>query len=216
MTKDGVIVVLHDSNLKRVTGINKNIWDVTYDEIKDLDAGSHFSKAYAGTPIPTLDEVMKLCRDKLFLNIEIKRNGHDDGIVERTIDVIVENGGFDNCDITSQDYKTIEEVDAINPSILTAYTSIIGLGHIQDLEAADIISIQETFANYDNVQRLHNAGKRVFVWTVNEKSTMERLITLNVDAILTNNPGLCKKVTDEYSSDIMNILRRISHIFAYL
>ena len=218
MTKDGVIVVLHDSSLARTAGVDKKIWDVTYDEIKDLDNGSFFSKEYAGTVIPTLDEVIKLCRgdEKLFLNIEIKRTGHDEGITQKVIDLIVENNFMNQCDITSQDYSTIEEVRSLNPDILTAYTSVIGIGNIQDLEAADIISISETFATYDNIRSLHKAGKRVFVWTVNEEETMERLISLNVDAILTNNPGLCKEVTDRYSSNAMNFLQRMRNVFEYL
>ena len=216
MTKDGEIIVLHDSNLKRTTGLNKNVWEVTYDEIKDLDAGSRFSKEYAGTKIPTLAEVLQRFGKDLFLNIEIKRNGHDDGIVQRTIDVITEYGNLDNCDITSQNYETIEEVKRINPDILTAYTSIIGLGEIHMLEAADIISIQETFANYANIEKLQNAGKRVFVWTVNESDTIKKLIALNVNAILTNDPILCKSITDEYSNDTMNLIRRIQNVFIYM
>lgn len=41
-TKDGEIVVIHDDNLKRTTGVNKKVYNMTYDEIKDLDAGSYF------------------------------------------------------------------------------------------------------------------------------------------------------------------------------
>ena len=215
MTKDGQIVVLHDSNLKRTTGVNKNIWEVTWDEIKDLDNGSFFSKKYAGTTIPTLDEVLKLCNNKLFLNIEIKRTGHDDGITQKVIDIILENDFLGQCDITSQDYATIEEVKEINPDILTAYTSIIGIGQIYKLEAADIISIQETSATYKNIENLHNAGKRVFVWTVNEEETMEQLITLNVDAILTNDPKLCKSIIDRYASSAMNFIRRLKYVFEF-
>ena len=216
MTKDGEIIVLHDSSLKRTTGLNKRVWEVTYDEIKDLDNGSFFSKEYAGTTIPTLDEVLKLCKDKLYLNIEIKRTGHDDGITQKVVDIIADNDFFDECDITSQNYHTLEEVREINPDVLTAYTSIIGIGDIQNLEAADIISIQETFATYENINNLHTAGKRVFVWTVNESSTMQKLISLNVDAILTNNPGLCKSVIDKYSSNVLNIAYRVQQAFAFL
>ena len=216
MTADGEIIVLHDSNLKRTTGLNKRVWEVTWDEICDLDNGSFFSKKYAGTKIPTLDEVLKLCKDHLYLNIEIKRTGHDDGIVEKVVSIIEENEFYDQCDITSQNYKTLEEVRAINPDILTAYTSIIGIGAIQKLEAADIISIQETFATYENISNLHAAGKRVFVWTVNSASTMQKLVSLNVDAILTNDPGLCKSVIDQYSSSVLNIANRLQQAFAFI
>ena len=219
MLADGTIVVLHDDNLKRTTGIDKNVWEVTYDEIKDLDNGSFFDKSFAGTTIPTLDEVMKLANrgnDKLYLNIEIKRNGHDDGIVEEVVEIIKEYDYMDYCDVTSQDYETLEEVRKVDPAILTAYTSAIGIGDIDTLDAADIISIQETFATYENIDRIHRAGKHVFVWTVNEEATMKKLISLNVDAILTNDPALCRSVIDQYDSNIMNMVQRIHSAFSFL
>lgn len=219
MLKDGTIIVMHDDNLKRTTGLSKNVWDVTYDEIKDLDNGTFFDKSFAGTKIPTLDEVLKLAgsgENKLYLNIEIKRNGHDEGITQRVVDIILDNDYLNYCDITSQDYKTLEEVRQVNPYVLTAYTSVVGMGEMESLDAADIISIQETFATFENVERLHRAGKRVFVWTVNERETMKKLVSLNVDAILTNDPALCKTVIDQYSSDMMNMVQRVRSAFSFL
>ena len=219
MLADGTVVVLHDDNLKRTTGVDKNVWEVTYDEIKDLDNGSFFNESFAGTAIPTFDEVIRLAgheKDKLYLNIEIKRNGHDDGIVEKVVEIIRENNYMDYCDVTSQDYETLEEVRRVDPEILTAYTSAIGIGDIDTLDAADIISIQETFATYENIDRIHRAGKRVFVWTVNEEPTMKKLVSLNVDAILTNDPALCRSVIDQYDSNIMNIVQRIHSAFSFL
>ena len=219
MLKDGTIIVMHDDNLKRTTGLDKNVWEVTFDEIRDLDNGSFFAKGFAGTKIPTLDEVLKLAgsgENKLYLNIEIKRNGHDEGITQRVVDIILENDYLNNCDITSQDYKTLEEVRQVNPYVLTAYTSVVGMGEMESLDAADIISIQETFATFENVERLHRAGKRVFVWTVNERETMKKLVSLNVDAILTNDPALCKTVIDQYGSDMMNMVQRIRSAFSFL
>ena len=104
----------------------------------------------------------------------------------------------------------------VNPSVLTAYTSAIGIGNIESLDAADIISINDTFATYENIERIHNAGKRVFVWTVNEEDTMKTLVSLNVDAILTNDPPLCKKVIEQYESNVMNVIQRIQSAFSFL
>ena len=219
MLADGTIIVLHDDNFKRTAGYDKNVWEATYDEIKDLDNGSFFDEEFRGTKIPTLDEVIKLAKtskDVLFLNIEIKRTGHDDGIVQKVIDIIDENDFYSYCDITSQDYATLEEVREIDPNVLTAYTSVIGIGDIETLDAADIISINETFATYENIERIHHAGKYVFVWTVNEEDTMQQLVSLNVDAILTNNPERCRYVIDEYGSGVMNVLRRIQSALSFV
>ncbi len=219
MLADGTVIVLHDDNLKRTTGVDKNVWEVTYDEIKDLDNGSFFDESFAGTTIPTFDEVIRLAgreKEKLFLNIEIKRNGHDDGIVEKVVEIIRENNYMDYCDVTSMDYETIEDVRKIDPEILTAYTTSVGIGDIGSLDAADIISISEPFATYENIDRIHRAGKRVFVWTVNEEETIKKLISLNTDAILTNDPDLCREIIAQYDSNILNIVQRIHSAFSFL
>jgi len=214
MTKDGKIVVLHDDNIKRTTGVNANIWDVTYDEIKNLDNGSFFSEEFAGTRIPTLEEVIQYSRGKLYLNIEIKRNGHDEGIEDKVVEIIRRNEFQNYCDITSMNYDTLAYIHSKYPDILLAYTSTVGIGKLQDLEDVQIISIQETFATYDNIQALHLAGKKVFVWTVNEKSTMERLVGLNVDAILTNNVEAAVEVMEQHHG-IDDFFKRLDQILYY-
>ncbi len=215
MTRDGQIVVLHDDSLKRTTGVNKHIWEVDYDEIKDLDNGSFFSEEYAGTHIPTLEEAIHYCKGKLYINIEIKRTGHDEGIEDRVVQIIRDNDFQEDCDVTSQDYETLAYIYERYPDILLAYTSVIGIGNVEQLEAVDILSIQETFATYDTVEAMHRAGKKVFVWTVNEEATMERLIGLGVDAILTNDPVLGRSVIDQHHG-LYDIYMRIHQILYYM
>lgn len=217
MTKDGEIILLHDDSLDRTTGYHAKVWDVTYEEIKDLDASVGFrsetGKDYDETHIPTLDQALKAIQGTgLYCNIEIKRTGHDDGIEAKTVQIIRDNGYLDLCDVTSQDYATLEAVRAADPDVLTAYTTYIGIGDIENLEAADIISIQESFATYQEVQRLHNSGKRVFVWTINDSEAMEKLISLNVDAILTNDPSLGQSVLDNHQTNFNDIINRVQQI----
>lgn len=68
MLKDGTIVVFHDTNLKRVCGINKKIDDCTYEEIKDYSLFDTSSK------IPLLKDILKLVNGKVPLLIEIKHH----------------------------------------------------------------------------------------------------------------------------------------------
>jgi len=215
MTKDGEIVVLHDDSLERTAGLRKHIWDVTYDEIKDLDNGSFFSPEYKGTKIPTLEEALRFAKGRLYVNIEIKRTGHDDGIEERVIEIIRKCDFVSECDVTSQDYSTLQAVRAKDPDILLAYTSVVGIGDVQNLECADILSIQETFATYDTVEAMHRAGKKVFVWTVNEETSMEHLVNIGVDAILTNDPVLGQSVLEKHRG-VQDFYLRLQSVLFYL
>ncbi len=216
MTKDGEIVLLHDNSLNRTTGYNAKIWDVTYEEIKDLDASVGFrketGKPYDVTHIPTLDETLKAVKGRIYCNIEIKRTGHDDGIEKKVVEIIRENDFIDNCDITSQDYETMLAVREANPDVLTAYTTVISMGDVENLEAADIVSINNSFATFREVERLRAAGKKIFVWTVNEEDTMEKLISFNVDAILTNDPALGEQVLENHGTPLADISNRLDQI----
>jgi hypothetical protein len=141
----------------------------------------------------------------------LDRSGSMHGLEEDTI------GGFNSM----IDKQKKEDGTAFVSTVLFCDESRVihdrvEIGRIESLEAADIISIQETFATYENVERIHDVGKRVFVWTVNEEETMKNLVSLNVDAILTNDPELCKSVLNEYSSDMMNMLQRIHSAFEFL
>ncbi len=215
MTKDGVIVCMHDSSLKRTTGVKKHIWEVTYDEIKDLDNGSFYSPSYRFTRIPTLDQVMKLTKGKLYLNIEIKRTGHDEGIVEKTLEIIAANHYENDCDITSFDYNTLKQIKALNKDIYTVYTTTVGGGDISKLKAANAFSIEENFVTAQMVRYLRKENKGIYVWTVNTERDINRMIDLNVDAIITDNVSLGVNLL-ETNQGLIGILSRIRRLILSL
>lgn len=83
MTKDGRLVLFHDNDLLRITGVEGVISDKTYAELSMMDAGAWFDSAYEGVHIPTLEELLILLRDsecKIYL--ELKDIGDIDGFVE--------------------------------------------------------------------------------------------------------------------------------------
>ncbi len=121
-TKDGEIVLMHDNWLGRTTGVTKYIWNTSYEEVQQLDAGSFFSRAYEGEPVPLLRDVLQACRGKLRLNIEIKANGHNKDIVPKVLDIIREENFLPNCIITSMDYKFLKQIKELCPEAVTGYT----------------------------------------------------------------------------------------------
>lgn len=208
LTKDGTVIVLHDSSLKRTTGLDKKVWQVTYDQIKDLDNGSFYNPSYEFTRIPTLDQVLKACKGELYLNIEIKRTGHDSGIVEKTLEVISANHYEDNCDITSFDYDTLSMVKKINSEIYTVYTTTVGGGSLARLKDANAFSIEQNFVTPEFVQYMRSENKGIYVWTVDDANMMNRMIDMNVDAIITNDVRLGVEMK-QTNKGLSGMLRRI-------
>src|SRR5699024_11148542 len=60
LTKDNVLVLSHDSDLKRMAGKSVTIKEATYDEIKDIDIGTPFDESYAGETLATLDDILEI------------------------------------------------------------------------------------------------------------------------------------------------------------
>lgn len=190
-TKDGELIIIHDSNFKRTTGVDKNVWEVNYDEVKTYDAGSYFSSNFAGEKIPTLEEVMKYSKGKINLIIEIKLNGHEKGdIANKVIDLVKEYDFEKQCIIASMDKDILKKVKEIDSNLETCYLTALAYGDFYNLDYADAYGIESTFVNREVVNSIHNIGKKIFVWTINNQDLMKKMVDINVDSIITDNPYL--------------------------
>ena len=78
-TADGELVVLHDFNLERTTTGAGLLRKRTLAQLVDVDAGIRFNDAFAGTPIPTLEQVFELTAGRCIVNVEIKNMDWDGG-----------------------------------------------------------------------------------------------------------------------------------------
>ncbi|MDO4617708.1 MAG: glycerophosphodiester phosphodiesterase family protein [Lachnospiraceae bacterium] len=192
-TADGEIILLHDNWLARTTGLKQAVWNTTYEEIRDLDAGSFFSSRFAGERIPTLREAITACRGKLRLNIEIKSNGHNPGIAEKVLAIVQEENFLPNCVITSMDYSLLKQIKELCPEAVTGYTLSMVYGRVEDMEAADFYSVKYTFVNRRLVERIHEMGKLICAWTTNTRASIRKTIDAGVDNVITDNPELVRK-----------------------
>lgn len=212
-TKDGEIVVLHDASLKRTTGVNKKIWNVTYDEIKDLDAGSYFGdeEEFLECRIPTLREVIEYTKGKIKLNIEIKLSDNEPHLVAKVAELIAEYELWDDCYVTSMNYEALKEIKKIDNTIKTGYVLTIAYGSFYNLNYCDAFSINAAYVNKNIVDAIHNRGKKIFVWTVNSENKAEEMTAMGVDALITDNPVMGREVVySKYSNPLFsNVLNYV-------
>lgn len=207
-TKDGTVVLLHDPSLKRTTGVNKYIWELTYDEVLELDAGSWFSKEFSDAKIPTLEEVLQYCKGKINLNIELKINGHGQDLEKKVVDLVEQYGFERQCVITSSTYESLVTVKKLNPELKTGYIMSVVYGNFYDKEYIDFFSMKSSFITQRVVKEAHSRGKEIHAWTVNTKNEMDRLKNMGVDNIITDKPVkareiLYSKVTNQSIQDLI-------------
>lgn len=210
-TADGVIVLCHDTSLKRVAGINKKVSDLTLEQIKKLDVGSWFSSEYQGEQIPTLEEVMEYAKGKIDLNIEIKNLGNSSGLPEKVIELVEKYEMQEQCVITSTNRFYLKRVKDVNPEIRTGYIISAAYGNFYSDDFIDLISIRSSFVTERMIESAHEAGKAVHAWTVNGKVEMERLKQLGVDDMITDRPVLAREILygEEAKANLLEYLRLV-------
>lgn len=209
LTKDGQVVVCHDLNAKRVAGVNRRIGKMTLDEVEALDVGSSFGKEYKGEKIPTLEEVLKACKGRMNLNIELKNIGSHTDLPEKTAQLISEYHMEDQCVISSVRLSYLKEIKEINPELKTGYILAAAYGYYYENDDIDFISIRSSFVTKKMVEAAHENGKAVHVWTVNKKSELEEMKRLGVDNIITDDPARAREVLyqEEGTKNLMEYLR---------
>ena len=190
MTADGVAVVTHDTSLRRCTGCNANIYNLPYAQVQQLDAGRWFHRQFTGAYIPTLEEVLALCKGKAELNIEIKPSTFTPTLEAETVRLIHAYDYGSDCVVTSQSYETLCKVKELDPDIITGYILALGVGTYYDLPAADFFSVESTFITAGMVQQIHLRGKTISAWTVNRQQDAEKLLQLGVDDLITDKPEI--------------------------
>lgn len=187
-SRDGYIFVSHDTNFKRITGVDKNSWEMDYEDIAKLDAGSFLSSEFADETMPLLTDVIEFAKlHNLKLNIELKPTGYETDFEKSVVDIINDEFFAGSCVVTSQKYQVLKNVKAYDEDIKTIYVTSLAYGDVGHLDAADGYSVEASSISEQLVERVHNEGKEIYGWTVNTKAGVNRLIRLGVDNIITDN-----------------------------
>lgn len=188
-TADGVLVLFHDTDLRRMAGVDRPIWNITFNEFRQLDIGSWFSEEFAGERIATLEEAINTVRGRMKLNIELKFNGHEQRLESEVARLVREAGFRDECVVTSLDYGGIQRIGQHDPGLRRGLILTAGVGDATRLDL-DLLAVNANRVSRRMVARAHRAGKEVHVWTVNDPDQMLTMIHMGVDNILTSTPDV--------------------------
>lgn len=191
-TADGVLVVTHDATLKRCAGRPEKVAQLTFEEISMLDVSKDYrgpgAAEFSGVRIPTLEEVLELCKGQIGLNIEIKEAG--ERVTDQVIALVKQYEMEEDCVISSSRYSVLQRVKEVEPDLPCGYILSVGAGGYYDLPAADFFSMEADFVTREIVNELHLRGKEIHVWTVNQTGILENMLQLGVDNIITDDPKL--------------------------
>ena len=208
-SKDGTWVVIHDRNLSRITGVNKDITKLTFEEIQSLDAGYNFSDSSGnylyrnkGYKIPSLEQVFKQFNNEK-INIEIKtvrKLGLSD-LVQMIKKYQMEKKVL----VVSFSYNVIKKFRKIsNNQIATAASKsdimrMIYFGKLPwykiSFDAFQMPFYSKKVERYglkntEWIGKMRSKGMEVHYWTVDNSEDIKNIFSLGASGVITNKPKI--------------------------
>ena len=204
-TRDGVVVVAHDPDLRRICGRDERIPELDYAQLADADAaynftpdGRNFPFRGQGLKIPRLEEVLTACPGQRFI-VEIKQSAPS--VAPATLEVIDRCGMARRVILASQHQAPLDEVRRLRPGMPTSFSGLeiasffaaLNSGTNDYHPAAPALQIPPRYQGMElatpaSVAAAHRLGIELHVWTINEEHEMRALLAMGVDGILSDFP----------------------------
>jgi len=213
VTRDGVVVVIHDETLDRTTDGRGDVGDLSLEGVKRSDAGGKFAPAFRGERVPSLREVIDLVKTsgngRVRLDLELKyhqdRPGRPEDFEERVLEILRETGFAERVNVISFHHPSLTKVKALEPKIRTG---LLAGGRMapQDPLAlvrqfrADYYSPNFRHVTAEAVAALHQAGIPIVPWTINEEAEMRRLMALGIGGLAGDG------IATDFPDRLMNLL----------
>jgi len=189
-SKDNVPFVLHDATVDRTTNGKGKIRDLTYAQLKALDAGSWFHPIFAGTRLPTLAEQLEdLSTHDGNLLLEIK-GSHSYSEVKDIIDLIRKYNMTKRVLVQSFDRPSINYSFQIAPDIPIGLLCNVEDDPVSTAKQMHLAAYNPDFGSLSKrpevVDQLHKIGVIIFTWTPDTASDWATMKKLGVDGVITN------------------------------
>ncbi len=201
-TADGRLVICHDENLKRLTGNDLLLKDLTWEQLSALNAGFYFPGAPVER-IPSLEEFFNwFAQTPLTVNIEIKNSVFPFSLIESEIlDAIDHYHLRKRVIISSFNLQSVVEMKHLAPDIDCAY--LFKRWPHRALRWALAYGLDSLHPHYLNllapgfVAQCREQGVKIRAWTVNHPVFMRTAGKKNIDVIMTDDPARALLIRDQ-------------------
>ena len=206
-SKDGFYILNHDGNFQRVAGDKRKPEEMTLEEIKEL--------SIEGEPVATLEEALKATEGKGILFIELKGSTADHRMADDAVKTVKEYGMEDECVLIGMNYELIDYIETNYPEIQTGYLTFASFGDTAKLNC-DYLAMEEESATAEVISEIHKQGKKVLVWTSNEKRAQRHFLCSMIDGLITDNASQAMQLIQELSerSDLRRMGDRLLELLS--
>lgn len=192
-TADGVVIIAHDSDFMKLAGVDLKVWDATMEDVAEIDIGSWFDDEYAAERAPTLHDVLSAAKGKSKVIIELKYYGHDVDLENRVAAIVEELDMQDDIATMSLKYPAVQKMKTIRPDWRAGVLAATAVGDLSGLEG-DFVAVNAATVSPGLIRQIHDAGKDIYVWTVNDPLQMSAMASMGVDGLITDRPAMAREV----------------------
>ncbi len=189
-TRDGALVVIHDETVDRTTNGSGRVGDLTFGEVRALDAGVWKGREFAGERVPTLEEAIDAVPERIRLFVELKDPALYPGIEAQVLGVLGERNALRRAEVSSFDHDALARVRAADADVAIG---LLFSRHPDPVPAARrlrarALHVGSRALTGDLVANAHAAGLAVYVWTVNDPADIAAARALGVDGMFSDHP----------------------------
>jgi len=192
LTADNQVVVIHDPTIDRTSKGKGFIKDFSLKELKEYDFGSYFDESFKDEKILTLTEALEIIKDFNIINIEIKKGYNiNQGIEDEVLKSIKMFDFESEIIISSFNHESLKIIKDLNNNIKIAplfYARLYNPWEYAINLGAEYLHLYYNLVNKEVIEKCHQQGIKVNVFTVDEKYDLNKMIEYNVDGIITNYP----------------------------
>lgn len=220
LTRDGHVVLMHDSTVERTTDGEGKVSELTLEEIRELDCGSWFSEDFTGERVPTLHEFFDALDDDMHAILEVKETHRQDEATRKVLRTTLERGMVCRVSVTSFYWNVLELVRTLEPIIETqalvrpigspersgcgpvpiACSNVDAFLDDPRLSSADVVCPRAGDVDPALIERIHTQGFPVRVWgaRTDRREEILHILRCGVDGMTADHPQYVRTVCEEW------------------
>ncbi|MED4074587.1 glycerophosphodiester phosphodiesterase [Priestia endophytica] len=194
-SKDGKLVLIHDTTVDRTTDGSGKVGNLTFKELRNLDAGIWKGEQFAGAQIPTFDEILDRYHGKIGILIELKAPelylGIEENVAKELKERNLDKPQNEKIIVQSFNHKSMKKMNEFLPKVpigvLTSSSADTTEQALQEFSTyADYFNPSYGIVTEDLVNQVHSLGMKIGSWTVRSQEAAAFLLDVGVDAIITD------------------------------
>ncbi|HOV32965.1 MAG TPA: glycerophosphodiester phosphodiesterase family protein [Candidatus Hydrogenedens sp.] len=210
MTKDGHLIIMHDSTVNRTTNGQGKVSELTSEEIYKLDAGKWFNEKFEGLKVPSLAEVVSIIPNEILCNVHVYG---DEFVTGKVATTLKEMGQVGKCFIACNNEKQVqaarEKVPEIKicliPERLENRREFVERGIKLKVDYLQVSFTQGLDNLKEDIELAHSHGIKINFFSAQKPEIIKKLVEAKVDYILTDDVDLCFEVLKDYGTKPLNI-----------